>query len=126
MATTTSASRTQASKTTNTNAQVEAQIFTLPSTPKSDKLMARLSEAKIQKAYWEKEEKAVKVEIKNAVGAQDLPEYVPLIIRLRGAIRAKITWGTHRGTDRDLLLQGFPEAFEATNVEAPYQMVTPA
>lgn len=124
MATITSAPSAQASTTVNTNP--EPLTFTLPASPKSDKLIARFSEARQQALYWEKELKAVKAEVKAAVGAETLPDYVPLIVKLRGAIRLKISWGTNRGTDRDLLLQGFPEAFEATATESPYQIVSPA
>lgn len=125
MATTTSAPRT-AAPTTTTTTTPDPTTFDLPASTKSDKLLARFSEARQQALYWEKELKAAKAEIKVAVGASNLPDYVPMIVRLRGAIRLKISWGTNRGTDRDLLLQGFPEAFEVTATESPYQIVTPA
>jgi hypothetical protein len=129
MATTTRTRSAKASKTTAapvlSPVPEGAEAFDLPDSPASDQLLADFAEARAQKGYWEKREKALKAEVKLKTGAPDLPENTPLFVRLRGALRLKITWGTRTGNDTELLQNTYPEAYEGTRFSTSYQIVSP-
>jgi len=96
---------TAAKSTTVTDVEVEVS-------KKAAKAFAQLKTARHDKSEAEAREKAAKQALYDA-----LPKHkkgTRLILRQAGQVLGKISWRTGQNrTDLDLLLAGFPEAFEA-------------
>lgn len=129
MATTKSASRTRVSATKPTVLQdPNVEYFDLPNTQKNQQLLADWAEMKANKSYWEGREKDLKAQIDELTGYKSLDKKKgeKLFVRLAGAIRLKIGWAERSDVDRDLLMQGFPEAYQATKTTTTYATVSAA
>lgn len=112
MATTTRTSRTQAP---STDAQPEIEYIDLPNTAANRQFLKDWSEMKVQKGYWDAREKALKADLDAKTDYKILVRERgdKIFVRLAGAIRMVFTWAERTELDADLLMQGFPEAYEA-------------
>jgi hypothetical protein len=93
-------------------------------TAKQIKSLNGWSEARQLRLDAEKLEKAYKAELDAIL--PEVPVGQRIKIRAKGIVRVVVGWRPREGTDRDLLLQGFPEAYEATKTHIDYQVYNPA
>lgn len=119
---TTRTARTQASSVIQDPA---IETIDLPNTAANRKFAADWAEMKANKSYWETREDEMKAELDGKIGYKSMPKKKgdKLFVRIAGAIRFKIGWAERTDTDRDLLLQGYPEAYEATKRVTTYASV---
>lgn len=123
MATTTRTARTQASKTNPTVIQdPSVEYVDLPDNAANRKFFADWAEMKANKSYWENREDEMKTELDAKTGYKSLDKVKgeKLFVRLAGALRMKIAWAERTNVDTDLLMQGYPEAYEATKKVKTY------
>lgn len=126
MATTTRASRTRVSTTKPTVLEdPNVEYADLPDTPANRQFLANWAEMKANKGYWETREEEMKAELDAKIGYKSLDKTKgeKLFVRMAGVLRLKIGWAERTDVDRDLLLTGFPEAFEATKKVTTYASV---
>jgi len=119
-------SRTQVSATKPTILQdPTVEYLDLPDTKANRQFLADWAEMKANKSYWEGREEVMKAELNAKTGYKDLNKVKgeKLFVRMAGVLRLKIGWADRTDVDRDLLLTGFPEAFEATKKVITYASV---
>lgn len=83
-----------------------------------------LAKARLARIAAERQEKELKAKL-----FAMLPEHkkgTKLVLKVAGAIRGTVSWRQRSGIDADLLLQGFPEAYDACRSETDYQQLNPA
>jgi hypothetical protein len=77
----------------------------------------------------EREEKILKEQLQKHIDAS-LPKpqkpHQKLLVRAGGVIRGTRSWRGRKNTDFDILLQAFPEAYEAAVSESEYTQFDPA
>jgi hypothetical protein len=85
------------------------------------KLLAEIAEARLAKSAADRKEKAAKAQL-----TQLLPKHkkrTRLVLKIAGEIRGKVSWRSRTGLDPDLLMQGWPEAYEACKTTSEYQVI---
>jgi hypothetical protein len=77
----------------------------------------------------EREEKVLKTQLAELIDetlGRPQKKREKLVVRAKGVIRGTRGWRTRKSTDLDLLLEAFPEAFEATVTENTFTQFDPA
>ena len=80
-----------------------------------------LSEVTLARQTAEAREKELKAEIMASI-PEDQEQHVTLALRVKNAIRGKVSVRTRTGVDQKLLLSAFPEAHAATRTETQYRV----
>jgi hypothetical protein len=96
---------------------------------KGKALLDKMAEHRQVRLAAEKEEKVLKEQlvpmIEEALGRKQ-KRTEKLIVRAAGVIRGTRAWRSRKQTDVDLLLEAFPEAFEAAVSDNEYPQFDPA
>lgn len=125
MATTTSAPRTSAPSTIVTE-QDGVQYVDLKANAANRQFLKDWAEFKVRKSQVDAEEKRLKAYLDAQTGYKSLERSKgdKIFVRLANVVRLKFTWAERTDTDVDLLMQGFPEAFEATRKKVTYPVTS--
>ena len=93
-------------------------------TPAQIKVLNAWSETRQLRLDAEKLEKTYKTELDALL--PEVPVGQRIKIRAKGIVRVVVGWRPRSGVDADLLLQGFPEAYEICKTHTDYQVYNPA
>jgi hypothetical protein len=91
---------------------------------KGKRILDKMAEFRQVRLNAEREEKLLKAQLKEL-----LPEPkkgTKLIVRTGKVIRGTVSWRSRKNTDLDLLLQGWPEAYEQCTSDNEYTQFDPA
>jgi hypothetical protein len=87
-------------------------------------ILDKMAEHRQVRLTAQKEEDILKKQLKELLPKQKKHE--KLLVRAAGVIRGTSSWRGRKNTDLDLLLQGWPEAYEACVTENVYTQFDPA
>jgi hypothetical protein len=93
-------------------------------------LLDKMSEHRQVRLAAEKEEKILKEQLGKLIdatlGKKTQKPHQKLLVRAGGVLRGTRSWRGRKNTDFDILLQAFPEAYEAAVSESEYTQFDPA
>lgn len=96
---------------------------------KGKALLDKLAEHRQVRLAAEKEEKVLKAQLAEMIDSglkKEQKRHQKLIVRAAGVLRGTRSWRSRKNTDYDMLLQAFPEAYEAVVSDNEYTQFDPA
>lgn len=115
------ATATRAQSTTRTSQQQPSTIE-VNLTPTQATALNNLRQARLDKKDAESREKAAKAVLLPVLDSQ--PKGVKLILKRGKTLLGQVSWRPRTDLDKDLLLEGWPEAYEAVKRESEYQVIS--
>jgi hypothetical protein len=87
-------------------------------------ILDKMAEHRQTRLAAAKEEDLLKAQLKQLL--PELKKNRKLVVRAAGVIRGTVTWRSRKNTDLDMLLQAWPEAFEACVSTKEFTQFDPA